>query len=122
MQPMSHYAPIYNTIPSSSYLMDQRITQCEIRYCHINGALADFGLTLAARLSFLTTQAAHHHFIILTLECGALIYIDKHSYRNIIIRNDKDGLNGGGDEWLSSESLKCYSMTDRGILLSTVID
>lgn len=110
----------------------ERVVRLEIRYCHITsdndkdvlGDAADAGLTLAARALAMTTQAAHHHFVMLTLESGTLIYVDKHSQRNVLVRDDKRGKNGGGDEWLDSALLKWCSPTrwNGNVDLGDVID
>lgn len=103
----THEAEVNDQISSEhEQLLYERVTKVEIRYCHLNGEIADFFTTLGARLSMLTFQAAHHHFLILTLKSGKLIYIDKHSKRNILLRPDKRGKNGPGNEWLSSECLR----------------
>lgn len=122
-------APVRNWISQSSPLRGERIVDIEVRYCHINkggieGPLLDAGGTLAARGLGLTTQALHHHFVIATLETGTYIYLDKHGYRNIRERPNKCGLNGAGDDWMSSELLKRTRPTRNGgvVTLADLID
>ncbi|AGO84732.1 hypothetical protein psal_cds_747 [Pandoravirus salinus] len=125
--------PAYKNIERAAEARrSERVTQLEIRYCHISndddsdalGSAADAGITLAARALAMSTQAAHHHFVILVLESGTLIYVDKHSHRNVLVRDDKRGKNGGGDKWLSSELLKSCSPTrwNGNVNLGDVID
>jgi hypothetical protein len=115
----SHVAPVYNLIPDSSELRNERVVLLEVMYCHIvgddiGGEMADAGATLLARGMLITTQAAHHHYVILTLESGALVYMDKHNKRNIRVRTDKKGLNIVGDRWLRGEVLKSTAPTRWG--------
>lgn len=118
----SHYAPVLNRISSSSPLMKKKIRTVEVRYCHLKGPVRDFFLTAVARLSFTTSQAAHHHFVILTLESEEYVYIDMHADRNIMVRGNKDGKNGDGSEWLSSERLKFYEVGKyKDIILADVV-
>ncbi|AKI80609.1 hypothetical protein QJ850_gp090 [Acanthamoeba polyphaga mimivirus] len=92
---------INNCISSSYY--DYKIKNIEIRYCHIDDDWIDAGVTLAARTFVVSTDAAHHWFVILELEgFDDYIYIDKHYFRNILIRKNKKGKNGGGDAWFES--------------------
>jgi hypothetical protein len=113
-------------------MRSKKVASLEVRYCHIAsdkdgevmGAAGDAGLTAAGRLFGMTTMAAHHHFVILTLESGELVYIDKHGERNILLVTDKRGKNGGGNAWLSSELLKSCKPTrwSGNVNLGNVID
>jgi hypothetical protein len=95
-------------------LSSERVTRLEVRYCHIasdddddtKGEFLDAAGTLGARALAMTTSALHHHFVILTLESGTIIYVDKHGRRNVLVRTDRRGKNGAGDAWLSSALLK----------------
>nr|UMO80046.1 hypothetical protein [Pandoravirus aubagnensis] len=110
----------------------ERVTKLEVRYCHIMtdndddtwGKVGDAAATAAARALAITTQAVHHHFVILTLETGTLVYVDKHGYRNVLVRDNKKGKNGDGDEWLDSELLKSCSPArwNGNVNLGDVID
>lgn len=117
---LTHNAEINNEISYSSQLMEKKVTRLEIRYCHISSDINDALITLVGRATFMSAMAAHHHFVILTLESGEYIYVDKHGYRNIIERNDKRGKNGPGNEWLESALLK--ECTSNNITLRNVVD
>ncbi|QGR54367.1 hypothetical protein [Moumouvirus maliensis] len=94
---------VNDCIGNSSYL-DSKVKNVEVRFCHIGEDWEDAGLTLAGRSLFMTTDACHHWFIIVEIEgLNDYVYIDKHFYRNIIIRKNKDGKNGGGNGWFSSD-------------------
>jgi hypothetical protein len=86
--------------------VNEKVINVEIRYCHIGEDWKDAGATVLARGLMLTTAACHHWFIIVKLESGKLIYIDKHWDRNIIERGDRRGINGGGNNWIDSALLK----------------
>jgi len=94
----------------SDKFRNEKVINVEIRYCHIGEAWKDAGATLAARGLMMTTAACHHWFIIVELSSGQLIYIDKHWDRNILERDDRRGKNGGGNDWLASERLKCSTV------------
>jgi hypothetical protein len=105
---------IRNAIPPKLDLGSQ-IKFIEIRYCHISGPITDFSSTLAARSFGMTTKAAHHHFIIIELESGQIIYTDKHYDINLIQRNNRQGKAGNG-EWIDSECLKSKQVSNTNLL------
>jgi hypothetical protein len=90
---------------------NENVINVEVRYCHIGKDWEDAGATLLARGLMMTSAACHHWFIIVELESGKLIYIDKHGYRNIIERSDRCGKNGGGTAWIDSALLKRSKVT-----------
>ncbi len=101
----------------------KKIIKIEIIYCHISDSLTDASATLIARATFMTEKAAHHHYLIITLESGEFVYFDKHSYRNILVRPDKKGKNGPGNEWINGYLLKrkyIYKNTNLGELIEFV--
>lgn len=117
----THYSSINIDIGSMDRNKILDIKAIEIRYCHITNPAGDALLTLLARGLVMTKQAAHHHFIIITLDPGQYIYLDKHSYRNILIRNNKKGKNGSGNDWLESEILKSKSISSSKLTLNDII-
>jgi hypothetical protein len=121
---------VQNYIDSSDECMNARVLSVEVRYCHLNskreddigGDLLDAGITLAARITFTTTDACHHWFLLVRVEgTDEYIYIDKHEYINIMKRTDTKGKNGAGDAWLSSKA-EYYGEPRRHITLRELID
>jgi hypothetical protein len=113
---------VANCISSSDKYMDARVESVEIRYCHIGSAVGDFFATLGARLTFTTSDACHHWFILVRVEgMDEYVYIDKHWYRNIMKRTNTDGLNGGGDKWNSSAYLRGCDV-ERNVTLRELIE
>lgn len=120
----THWANMrVHNIPSDSPAWDDTVTYFEVRYCHINGTVGDFGATLAGRALFMTTDAAHHHFIIITLRRGTRVYLDKHGDRNLKIVTDNNGLSVTGGKFDEpSEMLRRYLPRHDNITLRNVYD
>ncbi|KAF2070162.1 hypothetical protein CYY_008519 [Polysphondylium violaceum] len=81
-----------------------------MRWCQLDTKVRDAALTLAARMSLMTSRAAHHHFIIVTLESGDCVYFDKGSYRNIFIVHNTNGLNKF-NKWVPSNLMRAQTAT-----------
>lgn len=82
--------------------LSAKVRRVEWRYCHSSGDISDFGATLANRLlSTHSWKAAHHHFILLFLDNGKMVYIDKHARRNILYTDNTNGLNKS-EHWVYS--------------------
>jgi hypothetical protein len=86
-------------------LRGDRVVAIEARWCQPNWPLVDFAMTQIGRLSLMTTAAVRHHFIVLRLESGALVYVDKHGQRNVLLATrDRKGINSRG-QWVDSSLL-----------------
>lgn len=119
----THWADmrVHNISPDDP-AWDDTVTCFEVRYCHINGVVGDFGVTLAGRALLMTTDASHHHFIIITMRRGTMVYLDKHGYRNLKIVDNKLGLSLAGKFDEPSESLQRYLPRHDNITLRNVYD
>ncbi|KAF2072122.1 hypothetical protein CYY_006567 [Polysphondylium violaceum] len=92
-------------ISSDSQLWEKKIQSIEMRWCQLTNKGKDAATTFLARVSMMTTRAAHHHFIIVTLESGDCVYFDKHSHRNILVVYNTDGFNQN-NEWVPSNLMR----------------
>jgi hypothetical protein len=103
-----------NIDPAINSIKNEKVSSLEYRYCHLSNKYADFGMTLAHRISFMGSNAAHHHFILLYTYNGNIIYIDKHGRRNILKRTNTQGMNMKA-EWVNSAIEKNCSVSNKNV-------
>jgi len=103
-----------HNMSSDRGIWGEKVKYMEIRYCHITGPFWDAMGTWYARASMATTDAAHHHFLLLQLESGKTVYLDKHANINIAIVHNTLGLDQDGRFTMESRSLKQTSASKWG--------
>lgn len=99
--------------------LDKKVVRVEWRYCHLGSEIGDFFLTTLNRTLTWDAKAAHHHFLILYLQDGGMVYVDKHWDRNIRRTGDTNGRNKDGESVSSDVKTSCSS---RRVTVGEVVD